>query len=38
MADFRAGIPPSVIRRGEESKGVREEEKDDCVEEAAVGA
>jgi hypothetical protein len=38
MADFRSGIPPSVVRRGEESKGVREEEKDDCDEEAAVGA
>jgi hypothetical protein len=37
MADFRSGISPSVDRRGEESKGVGEEEEDDCVEEAAVG-
>jgi hypothetical protein len=37
MAGSRAGLSPSVVRRGEESKGVREEEENDCVEEAAVG-
>jgi hypothetical protein len=38
MANFRAGISPCLDRRGEESKGVREEAEDDCIEEAAVGA
>jgi hypothetical protein len=38
MADFRPGVPPPIDRRGEESKGVREEAEDDCVEETTVGA